>query len=629
MHGFDFQLPALTGLVPINGLVVPAAPSAAAVAIPPDVSSGLSLFLKLKNPAQMPALLADLEAAQAKTNLALKELHYVHFARFLPSPDFTTLWVITEFDGDFAAYILDFAIAIGDVFTTILMYIDGAPRLPVKDYPADFLRFVTAHNIAVGVYSAYPDKTVLEILGPLTDLPSAVSHPPVQAVDPTDVQGNILKGYASSHGHHFAIAFDDSALGKSFVGGLVDGTGALQVTTAVDWGKAKPKFMLNIGFTASGLLQLGIGSAIVDLFPASFRDGPAEPKRADANGDIGASAPATWDHGNPTERTDAVLSIFAFAAADLATAVAAAQARFSTCRVRIVSEMEVSSLPANKLHFGYSEGFSEPQVAQTGVTLPAPRPDMQPQAPVGDFLLGAGYSNTYGGNSLGDLPSDLCSNATFSVIRVISQDVQVFEAALAAAASRHGMTREFVAARLMGRTFEGAPLSLPSGGAGDNEFDFAPTTEFPGVFDDGDGLRCPVGAHLRRMNPRGARVAGRAHSRRLIRRGMPYGPLFDPAHPDARPRGLFGVFICADIERQFEFIVQQWANRGLAARGLRGTRDPIIGNHATGGGQFIIRTRDARDPIVLDLPPLTSTRGSFYLFVPGIAGLKTIAAATP
>ena len=52
---------------------------------------------------------------------------------------------------------------------------------------------------------------------------------------------------------------------------------------------------------------------------------------------------------------------------------------------------------------------------------------------------------------------------------------------------------------------------------------------------DPKGMRCPVGAHMRRINPRGQPVAGQGvpggsnNTHRLIRRGMPYGPVYDPA----------------------------------------------------------------------------------------------------
>jgi hypothetical protein len=129
-----------------------------------QVQHGLNLFLPLKAPVQMPALLALIAKAKPDVFKQLALLDYVHFARFLPSPDGSVLWVITTFDGDLEPYIMDFVGVIGDVFTEILFFIKGAPPLPVQRYPREFVAFVNAHNIPqADVWSAYPDLTVLDI----------------------------------------------------------------------------------------------------------------------------------------------------------------------------------------------------------------------------------------------------------------------------------------------------------------------------------------------------------------------------------------------------------------------------------------------------------------------------------
>jgi hypothetical protein len=74
-------------------------PALADLSLEGQVQSGLNLFLHLKSPAQMPALLAAIAAHQDDVNAAHEGLHYVHFARFLPSLDGSTLMVITVFDG--------------------------------------------------------------------------------------------------------------------------------------------------------------------------------------------------------------------------------------------------------------------------------------------------------------------------------------------------------------------------------------------------------------------------------------------------------------------------------------------------------------------------------------------------
>ena len=81
---------------------------------------------------------------------------------------------------------------------------------------------------------------------------------------------------------------------------------------------------------------------------------------------------------------------------------------------------------------------------------------------------------------------------------------------------------------------------------------------------------------------------------------------------------MIGLFLCGDLELQYEFIMRVWANQDFATHGLRGTRDPIIGAQPSGAGQFTVRTDDSRDPIVMTgLPRLVQTRGSAVLLRPG------------
>ena len=136
---------------------------------PKQVQNALNLALTLKNRAQMPALLTAIDANKNSVHHALSSLHYVHFARFLPTPDFSTLQVVTAYDGDLQSYLMDFVNVLGPIFNAILDFIEGAPRLPVEKYPNEFIDFVNRNDIpSGGVWSAYPEMTVIEIIRPST-----------------------------------------------------------------------------------------------------------------------------------------------------------------------------------------------------------------------------------------------------------------------------------------------------------------------------------------------------------------------------------------------------------------------------------------------------------------------------
>jgi hypothetical protein len=130
-----------------------------------QVQGSLNLVLEMKSPAQMPALMRTIAASQGPVHEALRGLHYVHSARFLPTRDGTYLQVITVFDGDMASYIMDFVVVIGDIFNAMLVYVKNAPPLPVQAFPREFLAWVLANNLAqFPAWVAYPDVTTIDII---------------------------------------------------------------------------------------------------------------------------------------------------------------------------------------------------------------------------------------------------------------------------------------------------------------------------------------------------------------------------------------------------------------------------------------------------------------------------------
>lgn len=620
------------------------------------VSSGLNLWLELENPEKMPDLLAVLAANHGPIEAALRGLHYVHFARFVPTRDRRALQVITEFDGELEAYVMDFALAIGEQFEAIMTFVKCRPPSPVKDHPAEFLRFILDNNVGYGqtskdshqVYSAYPERTVLDIIG-AHGLPVRMERDPVQRanVDRRDVQANVLRGVNALHARHFGLVFADAASGKVFLAALLEGNGAPRLSSDAAWkGAARPDYTLTLGLTFGGLQVLGISASDDKAFHLSFPAfvrGPDDKRAAERNGDFDDSRPSKWRLGGDYQ-VHVVVSIYADEEPELDVQAQSLKTCWTASNMQMVWERDAHALtkPAEprrrNVHFGYADGLAQPKLDVKDA--PDGNPDMQPKARVGEFLLGEGYQNIYGGSSnLGGLAKELSNNATFAALRVMKQDVAAFEDLLERNSARYGVDKEWLAARFVGRWRDGTPLSQspdrewPDGPstAARNNFDYAPSIEFPSTFDDTDGLRCPVGAHARRMNPRSALVSGMPHSRRLIRRGMPYGEEFLGGGDDGIERGLVGFFICADLDRQFEFSLRQWANGDQAARGISGQQDPIIGaqKKRAGGpparGVFRCFAPDGRSEIVIeDVPRLVTTVGSAYLLMPGLNGLRTL-----
>lgn len=131
------------------------------------------------------SIAAALQEYQTKINTALTEIGTVHFARFtlldrsqanllpdvskMTTSDTLIIGVITEYDGNFNAYIEDFVAQLGDVFDALLQFVVGGKALmPVANNVTAFEAFITANDAAqhtpnTGLYSAYP-QTVQKIL---------------------------------------------------------------------------------------------------------------------------------------------------------------------------------------------------------------------------------------------------------------------------------------------------------------------------------------------------------------------------------------------------------------------------------------------------------------------------------
>ncbi|MCM2310702.1 MAG: hypothetical protein NDI84_04790 [Steroidobacteraceae bacterium] len=620
------------------------------------ITRGLNLALKLEDPQRLPLLLWDIVVARPKIQKAIEELSFIHYARFVPSWDGTALMVITEFDGPLEPYVMDFVIALGDVFDVLLEYVDKAerPRLPVRDHPDEFWHFVRQWNrvpfsrrvneaalfpadFEYPLYNAYPGQTVIDIVGPRSKLLAPSIDHPADPVDLNDVQGNLLRGYRAHAAAHLFLTIDEpkkASLWLSTVlpagqkekekhhawGGVM--SAAPWRTSAKTKTTLKPDVMTNIGFTYDGLRALLPGRhKDLERFSVAFRDGPE--RRKELNGDVGPSDPRHWRFGRADQAIHVVLTLHTSLTPQDVVFTTALNALRSGASANGMREVHFELAEALKdgtgayfdgVYFGYHDGFAQPRIAGQCETH---KPDFQPAASPGEFLLGPNYTSIFGGPSIDKLPADLATNGTFGAMRLIEQDVDLFDETVAAGSAKLQMKPELFRAKLLGRWPEGQPLArnqdTPAGGAR-NDFDYAPSWEHPKLDNDHKGETCPVGAHIRRANPRTALVAGQRHSRRLIRRGMPIA-WTEQGKPK---KGLLGLFIGASLERQFEFIQQQWLQAGDAASGIRGTQDPIAGVRAK-HTQFHVPGHGA-----VDIPPLVTTRGSLYLFFPGISMLRNL-----
>ena len=404
------------------------------------------------------------------------------------------------------------------------------------------------------------------------------------------------------------------------------------ITTVAPWAM-KPDVCVNIGFTAAGLRALGLAPSTMDSFPEEFLAGAEG--RANVVGDTGESAPEHWVGGFGTPDAQALVTIFGVERGAVETATDTLRELFGNddgWRIRSSHDGEALP-PGNVTHFGYQDGFAQPTIEGAPA---AGRRDPQPAAPRGEFLLGH-PSQHPGWTYPVPQPAELGTSGSFAAFRKLEQDVVGFEAFLHTAAGQAGLDVEAVAAKLCGRWRNGVPLAMspdrdtleePVDPKDMNNFDYVDRGGGRGMdYDDRRGYRCPIGSHIRRVNPCGARVAGAGgHLHRLVRRGLPYGPLYDPTVAcHGVERGLLGLFINVSLRDQYEFIMKDWVNGGTFAPGLRGSRCPIAGDDDPVISRFSIPMEEDDTRVVSGFARFTKTRGGAYCFLPSMTGLRFLA----
>ena len=456
------------------------------------------------------------------------------------------------------------------------------------------------------------------------------------ALELDDVQGNILNGYDFGHAVHLLLHAETEEAARRCLQQVAD-----RVTTAARWGpEGRPDTTLNVAITYCGFERLGLRPDLLARFPEVFRESTRA--RAEALGDIGPSGQENWDRHLGTGHVHVVLTVCAQEPENLSEELGRLRAEVGAIPdLTVADEQETHALPGRREHFGFADGFSQPEVegverpsshrstADSGVGTPRQGGGWEP-VKLGEFLLGHldedGQVDT-------EPDPELVHNGTYVVYRKLEQDVPLFERLLADAEERTGLPKELVAAKLMGRWRDGTALATQPSRTALRDLSAAaneqPANDFRYLPDDREGHVCPLGAHVRRVNPRDALDFGGAlpdsgtltARHRIIRRGMPY----DDPDRDGKRGGRGLLFICynADIARQFETVQVHWCNDGDVF-GLGDDRDWFVGG-AGRSSKMTIPMPDGRPRFVEVRPDLVVTRGTEYLFAPGMRALHALA----
>ena len=448
----------------------------------------------------------------------------------------------------------------------------------------------------------------------------------------TDIQGFVLRGYNLPVARYFFLHFEDAARARMLIGRLLH-----HVTTGQLWDGGKPESTVNIAFTQQGLAALELPDATLLSFPVEFQQGMK--KRAGILGDTGLNSPERWDELWRDDRVHAWLGINAQSPAALDHRCAAmVELLEETGGAVALAAQEAAAVvidgkPTTREHFGFTDGFGNPDYLGVGRSSQPGQGKLLPNgswAPLATGELLLGYADEAGELPVAPVPHILASNGTFMVYRKLHQNLATFRAYLDEHAALYGGGKEKLAAKFIGRWRDGTPLELsPDNPDSSIAQDPNRSTNFT-YGADPEGMRCPIGAHVRRVHPRDAfGFNGKLIDRRRItRRGLPYGPFAADGEPasDTEERGVIFMALNASISRQFEFVQQQWIEYGNDPH-LGNDKDMLMGNHG-GRGKFVVQgdASAANPPFICSkLPNFVELRGGDYFFLPSITALGMLA----
>jgi Dyp-type peroxidase family len=455
-------------------------------------------------------------------------------------------------------------------------------------------------------------------------------HSILDAVKQRDIQGILASGYDHLDcASFFFFRVIDRALAQAWLGRLID-----RVTNAVHPGSNKSSNCLNIALTFAGIQAFAIAGDSIDGFSHEFVEGMNRPEAAQLLGDTDESEQTKWDFGAPGSHEPRPIHLLILLYGDSQEGL---RAYAESCGLDSVASGLglVYRQDTNRAHgdraepFGFRDGISQPAVL--GLTRRAgPAGHL---IGTGEFVLG--YKDEKGLKSRipgidnwkdpkgylaphPDCPKNRRAfglHGSYLVFRKLYQDVKGFQDYVKSNSGDIPCRTELIAAKMIGRWRSGAPLVLSPKNPGSepvNDFLYMPT--------DPDGLACPIGSHIRRMNPRDSlptwpsRALKISDRHRIIRRGRKYA--------DGTDQGICFIALNADLLRQFEFLQNSWAN-DPEFNLLDNDRDPIVGNNDR-TSQFTIQ----KEPVSIHLgavPRFVTMKGGGYFFLPGIRTLRYLA----
>jgi Dyp-type peroxidase family len=499
---------------------------------------------------------------------------------------------------------------------------------------------------------------------------------PVLALD--DIQGNTVPGFLKDNQHFLFFTIDDAAAARKCLKKMGD---RISTATAVlkshqEWKEARKRLgrepdpgkyaFLNVAFSAAGLGKLTSKAEVDQFEDQPFKQGLA--KRSTIIGDPSdqkkSGHASGWLVGGPDRSVDGVFIVASDDLTFLSAATKKIEEEVTAQGMRMIHRDlgSVASAPEpGHEHFGFKDGVSQPSIRGRWPTAPydfvSPRTlptdktfdtlratFAEPGGMLvwpGHFLFGYGRQKADEPQAYNEKDQAKCppwaNNGSLVVYRRLRQNPKAFwqyaddtAKQLKKKYPKVAPDKEHFAAMMIGRWKSGTPLvrspdkdtvlTLEQS----NYFLYTAKADPPLPGDtlpqaaDPDGLHCPFGAHIRKVNPRDHAtdfgLPERTLLRSLLRRGITYGVNDDD-------KGLLFVAYQSSIANQFEKLMQVWVNDPNKPL-EKGGQDPIL---ALGDKrEFYVNiggTGDAVEKLTVAGEFIVPTGGE-YFFSPAIAFFK-------
>lgn len=441
-------------------------------------------------------------------------------------------------------------------------------------------------------------------------------------LDIEEIQGNILRGFDTQWQELIGFKSTSEAMLRNWLSSLTSEISTLKEVHEYRLSRSRDHLpdtnpvLINASISGFALKMLQFDTAVIGEGFLNLPMGSLAVTLGDSKEDV-----AKFKLGKDKASTPEVLLLIGSEQKDaLVKKSDLLIARAEEAGLQLIYREMGAKLPGDIEHFGFRDGISQVGVRgllnQTPVepltlrqieesdpkheTFAAPgRPLVWP----GQFVYGyptQQEQSTVPGPLSGQ--SEWLRNGSLLVFRRLTQDVAAFRNFLTETAPKLDLTADQLSAKIVGRWPDGTPLILSPESTDPlivadamriNHFNYGGTNEVivkeengssrtvTGTYEDNNGLRCPHLAHIRKVNPRDLNTdqggPGRTLMMQMIRRGIPFGPLYDPKEKEMQERGLLFLSYQTSFNEQFKKLNTQWMNNPDAPEVGQHNHDLLVG----------------------------------------------------